>query len=251
MSAEVLNDQIWTSPQVEEAFPDRSSRMSVNGVIAKSMLLLMIVIALAAVGWHYAPQFLDVTSSLWFLVGYFLLIGLTLMVVRNPALSLIVGLVFAIINGLWIGAISQVYEEAYDGVVAQALLGTVAVAAAVLLLFLFVPFRATSRFVKIVFSLTLGIGMFYLIAWFFSLLGGNVDFLYGTSPLATFFSLFFMTVAAANLVVDFTYVDAGVKAGAPRGMEWFSAVGIVSTLVWLYMEILRFLAARAARSGGR
>lgn len=251
MSAEVLNDQIWTSPQVEAAFPDRTRRMTVNGVIAKSLLLLMIVICVAGVGWHYAPEFLDLTSSLWFLVGYFLLIGLTLMVVRNPALSLVVGFVFAILNGLWIGAISRVYEQAYDGVVGKALLGTVAVAAAVLLLYLVVPFRATSRFVQVVFSLTLGIGFFYLIVWVFSLLGGNVDFLYGTSPLATFFSLFFMTVAAANLVVDFTYVDAGVRLGAPRGMEWFSAVGIVSTLVWLYMEILRFLAARAARSSGR
>lgn len=251
MSAEVLNDQIWTAPQVEAAFPDRSRRMSVSGVIAKSLILLGIVIALAAVGWTYASEFLDLTSSLWFLVGYLLLIGLTLMVVRNPALSLVVGFVFAVLNGLWIGAISRVYEQAYDGVVAKALLGTVAVAAAVLLLYLFVPFRATSRFVQVVFSLTLGIGVFYLIVWFLSLLGGNVDFLYGTSPLATLFSLFFMTVAAANLVVDFTYVEAGVRAGAPRGMEWFCAVGIVSTLVWLYMELLRFLAARAARSNER
>ena len=79
MSAEMLNEQTWAAPQVRAAYAERAGRMTVNGVIVKAMLLLAIVFALAGVGWHYAPQFLSVTSSLWFLVGYFVLIGLTLM----------------------------------------------------------------------------------------------------------------------------------------------------------------------------
>jgi uncharacterized YccA/Bax inhibitor family protein len=251
MSAEMLNEQTWTAPQVRAAFAEPRAQMTVNGVIGKALFLLAITFALAGVGWHYAPQFLSVTSSLWFLVGYFVLIGLTLMVVRNPAVALGVGVLFAILNGMWIGAISRVYEASYDGVVGKALLGTLAVAAAVLLLFLFVPFRATSRFVKIVAALTVGIAFFYLIVWVLSLFGGNVDFLYGTSPVATAFSLFFMAVAAANLIVDFTSIERGVQLGAPKAMEWYSALGVVSTLVWLYMEMLRFLAAAAARNQGR
>jgi uncharacterized YccA/Bax inhibitor family protein len=219
--------------------------------VTRAMVLILVVIALAAVGWHYAPQFLSVTSSLWFLVGYLILLGLTIMVVRNPAIALGVGLVFAIINGMWIGSISRVYEEWYDGVVGKALIGTLAVAAAVLLLFLLTPYRATSRFVQIVAALTVGIGLFYLIVWIMSLFGGNVDFLYGTSPLATILSLFFMGVAAANLLIDFTQIERGVQLGAPRAMEWYSALGVVSTLVWLYLEMLRFLAAASARNQGR
>ena len=251
MSAEMLDEQVWTSPQVRAAFPSPARTMTVNGVIGKALVLIMIVIGLAAVGWRYAAQFLDLTSSIWFLLGYFLLIGLTLMVVRNPALSLVISLLFAVLNGLWIGALSRVYEAAYDGVVSRALLGTLAVALAVLLLFLIVPFRATARFVQIVMALTVGIAVFYLVGWLISLFGGSMTLLSWSSPLATALSLFIMAVAAANLVVDFTYVEAGVTLGAPKGMEWYSALGIVSTLVWLYMEMLRFLAARAARDQGR
>ena len=90
MSAEMLNEQIWTSPQVTAAYPDRGRTMTVNGVIGKSLVLLVIVVALASVGWRYALEFLSVTNSLWFLIGYFVLIGLTLMVVRNPAIAAIV-----------------------------------------------------------------------------------------------------------------------------------------------------------------
>lgn len=251
MSAEMLNERTWNSPEVRAAFPHPRAHMTVTGVVTRAMVLILVVIALAAVGWHYAPQFLSVTSSLWFLVGYLILLGLTIMVVRNPAIALGVGLVFAIINGMWIGSISRVYEEWYDGVVGKALIGTLAVAAAVLLLFLLTPYRATSRFVQIVAALTVGIGLFYLIVWIMSLFGGNVDFLYGTSPLATILSLFFMGVAAANLLIDFTQIERGVQLGAPRAMEWYSALGVVSTLVWLYLEMLRFLAAASARNQGR
>jgi uncharacterized YccA/Bax inhibitor family protein len=100
-------------------------------------------------------------------------------------------------------------------------------------------------------AMTVGIAFFYLIVWILSLFGGDVSFLYGTSPVATAFSLFFMGVAAANLIVDFTNIERGVQAGAPKAMEWYSALGVVSTLVWLYMEMLRFLAALAARNQGR
>lgn len=251
MSAEMLNEQIWTSPQVTAAYPDRGRTMTVNGVIGKSLVLLVIVVALASVGWRYALEFLSVTNSLWFLIGYFVLIGLTLMVVRNPAIAAIVGLVFAVINGMWIGAISRVYEESFEGIVGLALMGTLAVAAAVLVLFLVTPFRATSKFVKIVASLTLGIALLYLAAWIISILGGSANFLYGTSNLALGFSLFFMAVAAANLIIDFSNIERGVTLGAPKAMEWYSALGVVSTLVWLYMEMLRFLAAVAARNQGR
>lgn len=251
MSAEMLDEKVWDSPQVRAAFPSPSRTMTVNGVIAKALVLVAIVIVLAAIGWRYAAEYLDLTSSIWFLLGYFVLIGLTLMVVRNPAISVLASLVFAVLNGLWIGAVSRVYEAAYDGVVARALLGTLAVAAAVLILFMIVPFLATGRFIQIVLSLTAGIGVFYLIAWVVSLFGGNVDLLYSTSGWATALSLFFMAVAAANLLVDFTYVEEGVRARAPKQMEWYSALGIVSTLVWLYMEMLRFLAARAASDKGR
>ena len=126
-----------------------------------------------------------------------------------------------------------------------------AVAAAVLVLFLVTPFRATSKFVKIVASLTLGVALLYLASWIISVLGGGTSFLYGTSNLALAFSLFFMAVAAANLIVDFTNIERGVALGAPKPMEWYSALGVVSTLVWLYMEMLRFLAALAARNQGR
>jgi uncharacterized YccA/Bax inhibitor family protein len=140
------------------------------------------------------------------------------------------------------GSISQLYETYYDGIVGQALLASVTTFLAALLLYSSRAIRVTGKFVKIVVVATAGIALMYLVGLVFSLFG--VDLLFWTQPngLGIAISALVCLLAAANLLVDFAVIEGGVRSGAPRVMAWFGAFGLLTTLVWLYLEILRFLA---------
>jgi uncharacterized YccA/Bax inhibitor family protein len=136
--------------------------------------------------------------------------------------------------GTWMGAISQMYEQVYDGIVGQAVFA------------LRVPDREAHQAVRgRGGGATVGIGLLYLVAWLLSLFGADLVFLSTPTPLGIGLSIAIWIVAALNLILDFGVIEAGATAGAPREMEWLAAFGLVSTLVWLYLEILRLLALLA------
>jgi len=140
-----------------------------------------------------------------------------------------------------VGAISKVYEAAYDGIVAQALLATMATVLVCLVLYVFGVVKVTRRFVLVVVAATLGIGLMYLTAWMLSIFG--VDLRFWTEPSSTgvVISVVICIVAALNLFIDFAVIDQGVVNGAPSFMEWYSAWGLLATVVWLYLEVLYLL----------
>jgi len=144
--------------------------------------------------------------------------------------------------GLWVGGISRVYESAYDGIVAQALLATMTTVLVCLLLYAFRIVKVTRRFVLVVVAATLGIGLMYLTAWILTLFGTRLTFWTNPTPAGIAISVIICVVAALNLFVDFAYVDAGVQGGAPTFMEWYSAWGLLAAVVWLYLEVLYLLA---------
>jgi uncharacterized YccA/Bax inhibitor family protein len=184
MSREMLNDQTWSSQEVRSAFAPGRASMSYGGVAVKTGLFLVVIAALAAVGWVTSETFTGRGSGLVYLVGFIVLIGLSIAAVHNPRLALLAGLLYAVLNGLWIGAISRYYDEVFDGIVGVALLGTLAVCVGVLLLFSVAGFRVTARGAQIIAVLVVGIGLLYLFGWIFSLVGVDLDFLYGSSPAA-------------------------------------------------------------------
>ena len=208
----------------------------------------MVILGFATIGWSNADAFTGRGSGLIYLIGFFILIGLTIAAVHNPRLALVAGLGYAVLNGLWIGAISRFYEEVFDGIVGIALFGTMAIAFGVLILFSVGKFRVTPRGAQIISVLVLGIGLLYFASWIFSLLGFRWDFLWGSSPTAILIGLLILGVAASTLLVDFTFVERGVKSGVPKSAEWYAAFGIVSSIVWIYLEVLRLLARMAARN---
>ena len=248
MSREMLNEQTWTSSEIREAFPPKSSTMTYGGVSVKTFFFLLVIAGLAAVGWANADSFLGRGSGLLYLVGFFLLIAITIAAVHNPRLALVAGLLYSVLNGMWIGAISRYYETTFDGIVGLALFGTLAVCLGVLVLFSVGKFRVSPRGAQIISVLVLGIALLYFFGWLLSLFGVSVDILYGSTPGAILLSLLILGVAASTLLVDFTYVEQGVKAGAPKAAEWYAAFGIVSSIVWIYLEVLRLLARLAARN---
>ncbi len=215
--------------------------MSYGGTIAKAMFLLALTIGFATVGWRAAAT-VQTTSGLWFFLGYILLIALSFAAAANPRLAMWAGLLYAVLMGLWMGSISRIYEAYYDGIVGEALLASVCVFAACLLLYSVRAIRVTGKFVRFVLISMFGIAFMYLVGWLLSLFGIRLNFLYDGSTVGIGISLFVVLIAAFSLILDFAVIETGVKGGAPKAFEWYSAYGLLTTLVWLYLEVLRLLA---------
>ena len=145
-------------------------------------------------------------------------------------------------QGLAVGAISKAYEVEFDGIVLQAVGLTIGVFTMMLVLYATGRIRVTPRLRTGIIAATLGVGAFYLAAFLFSLFGGSVPFINDSGPLGIGFSVVVVVIAALNLTLDFDFIDRAERAGAPRSMEWFAALGLLVTLIWLYLEILRLLA---------
>jgi uncharacterized YccA/Bax inhibitor family protein len=160
----------------------------------------------------------------------------------KPTLAKVLGPIYAIAEGFFLGAISKVYNDAYDGIVVQAVGATLAVFAVMLFLYKAKIIKVTDRFRRNVIMATMGLMAFYLVSFGINLFGGNVPFINDATPMGILFSVLAAGLAAMMLAVDFDMIDRGVAAGWPKGMEWYCAFGLLATLVWLYLEILRLLA---------
>jgi uncharacterized YccA/Bax inhibitor family protein len=244
MAQQMINERTFSTEAIRDLSGDRAvpRRMSVAGTVLKTLVLFVLTCAFAAVGWSRAGTVIRTTSGPSWLLGYFLLIALSFLAIANPRLAPLGGFVYAALMGLWVGAISNVYEAAYDGVVAQALLATMATVLVCLILYAFGIVKVTRRFVLVVVAATLGIGLMYATAWLLSIFGVSLRLWTDPSPTGIAISVVICIVAALNLFIDFAVVDQGVTNGAPSFMEWYSAWGLLATVVWLYLEVLYLLA---------
>jgi uncharacterized YccA/Bax inhibitor family protein len=167
---------------------------------------------------------------------------------------------YALCEGLFLGAVSAFFEYqvasrqggyagGYSGIVFQAVGLTFCVVAAMYLLYKFNIIKATQKFKAIILTATVGIGLFYLISmiimWGFD--GNAPSFLFQGTPLGIGFSIFVVALAALNLILDFDMIEQGAALGAPKYMEWYGAFGLLVTIVWLYLEILRLLSKLSSR----
>jgi uncharacterized YccA/Bax inhibitor family protein len=247
VSKQMLNEATFAPANVARVTEGRAvaRTMTYGGTIAKSFFLLLIAIGFAMVGWRSAASVVA-SSGLWFFLGYMLLIAVTVWSVANPRAAPFAGLLYAVLMGLWMGAISRIYEAYYDGIVGQAIVASFAVFLACLFLYSIRAIRVTGRFVRFVLISTVAIALAYGFAWFLSIFGVRLNFLYDGSSLGIGVGLFIVLIAAFNLILDFAVIERGVGAGAPKEMEWYAAYGLLSTLVWLYLEVL-YLLARTQR----
>ena len=244
MSTQVLNEQTFTPASIQKvtgAAPVTRT-MSVGGTGVKALFLLALTTVFAVVGWRYSEDVFSTTSGMLFLVGFIVLIALTFAAVSNPKIAPLLGVVYAVLMGLWMGAISRVYETYYDGIVGQAVFASLSVFLACLVLFATGIVKVTRRFTATVIAATFGIAILYLVALLLDLFGVDLAFLSTPTPLGIGISIVICIVAALNLFIDFEFIRQGTAAGAPKQMEWLGAFGLLSTLVWLYLEILRLLA---------
>jgi uncharacterized YccA/Bax inhibitor family protein len=166
---------------------------------------------------------------------------LALIISFRPMTAPYLAVPYAALEGLVIGGISALLEKKYPGIAIQATALTFAVLAALLLAYSMRLVRATQRFKAIVVGATGAIFLLYLVTMVLNLFHVATPFMSDSSPLSIGLSLIIVGIAALNLVLDFDLIESGVAQGAPRFMEWYGAFGLLVTLVWLYMEILRLL----------
>ena len=156
--------------------------------------------------------------------------------------------VYAVLEGLFLGGISAIFEAQFPGIVIQATGLTLGTLASLLLLYKLGIIKPTENFRLMVVSATMGIGILYVISLVMNMFGsGGIGFIHSNGLFGIGFSLFVVAIAALNLVLDFDFIEQGSEQGAPKYMEWFGAFALMVTLIWLYLEMLRLLAKLRSR----
>ena len=222
--------------------------MSLQGTVNKTGLLLIAVFLPAVYVWDLFSATGEFSSiSTWFYVGLFGGLITAIVLVFNKQLAPYLALVYAGFEGLAMGGLSALMEFSYPGIVIDALLLTFGIFFALLFVYKLGIIKPTENFKLIVASATGGIALFYVISLALSFFGIQAPLIHDSSLLGIGFSLFVVVIASMNLVVDFDFIEQGVESGAPKYMEWYGAFGLMVTLIWLYVEILRLLAKMRRR----
>lgn len=218
---------------------DRNETMTVSGTINKSFLMLLLLIASAAITWTmaYSGQ-----NPMVFTIGG-AIVGLVLVLVATfkPHLSGYLAPGYAIFEGLFIGGISAIFEVMYPGIVIQAVSCTFVTFIVCFALYKYEIVKVTERFKSVVVAATLAIATYYLVSWLLSMFTSFQPVHHGNSMMSIGISVFVIVIAALNLFLDFDQIEKGVQAKMPKYMEWYGAMGLMITLVWLYIEFLRLL----------
>jgi len=207
--------------------------MSIRGTIQKFGFLLIMVMASAMYVWNVYAEGNTSSATTYMLVGAIGGFVVALVMMFKPQWAGYIAPAYGILEGLFIGGISAFFNEMFQK--------TLGVALSMFLLYNFRIISVTNRLRSIIMSATMGIGLFYLIVWILGMFGVNMGFAFDSSPLSIGISLFIVGIAALNLLLDFDAIEKAAEMGAPKYMEWYGAFGLLVTLVWLYMEILRLL----------
>lgn len=218
--------------------------MTYGGTITATGVLLVLLLGTATYGWMSTDE--NITGS-WNLptlsiIGIIVGFVCAIVVSFKPNLARILGPIYALGEGLFLGAISKAYNSFQSGIVIQAVGATLGVFAIMLFLYKSRIIKVTNRFRRNIIMATLGLAAFYLVSLVLGLFGVTVPFIHDATPLGILFSVFAAGLAAMNLALDFDLIERGVKNQWPKQMEWFCAFGLLITLVWLYLELLRLLA---------
>lgn len=220
-----------------------AERMTVEGTINKTGLFLLVAMVGGYFGWSTAQANPAMVMPL-FWTSLIVSLGCFFAIWKRPEWARNVGFLYSGIQGVFLGAVTMIFESMYPGIATQAVLGTMATTGAMLFAYKTGMIRATPMFKKIIITATMGIMFFYLISLGASFFGANfgVHNTQNASMMSVGFSIFVVAIAALNLIMDFDFIERASNEGAPKHMEWYGAFGLMVTLVWLYFEILKLLA---------
>ena len=217
-----------------------AEQMTLGGTVNKTALSLFILLITASYIWNRGAA--DPALPVWILGSVIAGLIVALVTVFKKTWSPVTTPIYAAVEGLALGGISVVFESNYPGIVSQAVFLTFGTLAALLLAYRSGLIKATENFKLGIFAATGGIALLYLVNLVLGFFGMSVPLIHSSGTWGILFSLFVVVIAALNLVLDFDFIETGVERGAPKYMEWYGALGLLVTLVWLYLEILRLLA---------
>jgi uncharacterized YccA/Bax inhibitor family protein len=221
--------------------------MTLDGTVNKTGLLLICAITTACWTWNLARSSDPSAVGLPLIVG---LIGgfiVALATVFKPAWSPVTAPLYALLEGLVLGGISALTEMRYPGIAIQAVMLTLGTLVCMLVMYRARVIRATESFKVGIVAATGGICLVYLVSIGLGFFGIQVPKIYEAGPIGIAFSLFVVTIAALNLILDFDMIETGATQGAPKYMEWYGGFAVMVTLIWLYLEILRLLSKLRSR----
>ncbi|HMS24500.1 MAG TPA: Bax inhibitor-1/YccA family protein [Acidimicrobiia bacterium] len=220
------------------SFAGTDETMSVTGSARAALGLFAIVVAVGTWAWISIPdKNLRVVVIAAALLGF----AIVLLTRSKPKIARITAPLYAVMQGLVLGLISRIYENAYSGIVVQAVLATGAIVFVMYTLYSTGILKVTPRFRKIVISATMGIAVFYGLSFLLSFFDVGIPLVFDSGPVGIIFSLFFISIAASTLALDFDFIERGSQAGLPKYMDWAAGFGLIVSIVWIYLEVLRLL----------
>ncbi len=232
------SNPMWRDDVIDGLSGDRAERMTVQGTVNKTLILLAITVVTALVSWQHVlglgnPKF--VLGGL--AIGGFIIAMVTM---RKPHIAHITAPIYAVIEGLFVGAVSAVFAYLFEGIIFQAISLTFGVLFLMLFVYRSGLIKVTQRFKMIMFSAIGAVALFYLATWIF---GDSeaLSFRREGGPLAIGISLVIVVIAALSFLLDFDMIEKNVQQGAPKNMEWVGGMALLITIVWLYLELLRLL----------
>ena len=238
-----------SNPVLERAdfdiVPGTSGVMTLRGTVNKSAILLILTIVAAAYTWTATRGGYATAGMGYTMVGAILGFILALVTTFKQSWAPVTAPAYALCEGLFVGGISAMYEAKTGGITIQAVMLTFGTFAGMLFLFQGNILRATPMFMKVVIGATLGIFVTYLLGMVLSLfhINGLNNAIFGAGQFGIIFSVAVVIIAALNLIIDFEFIKQSADSGAaPKYMEWYGAFGLLVTVVWLYISILRLLA---------
>ena len=238
-----LNDNTFT--RAEPTYAD-SDVMSIQGTVNKIGILLVLTIATASWTWTLAA---GESQAVYPLLTVGVIGGLIVAIVTvfKQTWSPVTAPIYCLLKGIVLGGISAIFEAMFPGIVFQAVCLTFGTLFCLLIAYRTGLIKATENFKLGVAAATGGIMLVYMVTFLLGIFGiGQLQFIHGSGLIGIGFSLFVVVIAALNLVLDFDFIENGAARGAPKYMEWYAAFGLMVTLIWLYIEILRLLAKLAA-----
>lgn len=217
--------------------------MTINGTVNRAGFLVLLVVAAAWFSWSRSQA----GANPYILIGALGGFIVALITVFKKTVAPVTAPIYAVLEGLFLGGLSAIFEARYPGIAAQATFATFGTLGALLLAYRSGLIKATENFKLGVFAATGGICLLYLISMVLGFFGKTVPYIHESGAIGIGFSVFVVIIAALNLVMDFDFIENGAEMGAPKYMEWYAAFGLLVTLVWLYIEILRLLSKARSR----
>ncbi|MEC8678062.1 MAG: Bax inhibitor-1/YccA family protein [Candidatus Margulisiibacteriota bacterium] len=231
-----LNAQVFQNVRSS----DYSTGMTIQGTVNKTAISLAILVASATFTWVNPNSGLMIIGA----IGGFIVAIITAFKKQwAPTTTPI----YAALEGLFLGGISVMFNQHYPGIVIQAVYLTFGTLFALLMAYASGKIRVTENFKLGLTAATGGLFFFYMINFILGFFGMGITSVYGNGIMGIGFSLIVVVIAALNLVLDFDFIEQGAQQGAPKYMEWYGAFGLMVTLIWLYIEILRLLAILQSR----